>query len=327
MTTVRDEVNMPDNCNNITPPTFSFAGLPVCTQLENLQADIALVGIHYISPYPQNITDTRTAMETAPDAIRYQSRYFVDHLDHYDFDFNDVLLAGREIRMVDCGDVDRQSEHTEQNPASITAAIRTILNSGAVPIVMGTDEGGFIQVARAYENVKSLCVVHIDAHIDWRDERHGEREGYSSVMRRTSEMPWVKAMVQIGLRGIGSARRQEIEDAGSFGSVFIRAREIHREGPDACMAKIPTADRYLITIDADAFDIAIAPGVLFPTPGGLTFDETADLIQGIARKGSIVGINLYEVRPQRDVNGLTALTAAQLIINFIGSLAHSGQIG
>ena len=93
------------------------------------------------------------------------------------------------------------------------------------------------------------------------------------------------------------------------------------------MAKIPTADRYLITIDADAFDIAIAPGVLFPTPGGLTFDETADLVRCIASKGSIVGINLYEVRPQRDVNGLTALTAAQLIINFIGTLAHSGQIG
>ena len=197
---------MSEKWNYITPPQQSFAGLPVCTQIEDLQADIALVGIHYVSPYPQKIPDTTTAVETAPDAIRHQSRHFVDHLDHYDFDFNDLLLAGREIRMVDCGDVNRQSEHTEQNPANITTAIRTILEGGAVPIVMGTDEGGFIQVVRAYENVKSLCVVHIDAHIDWRDERHGEREGYSSVMRRTSEMPWVKTMVQIGLRGIEKAR-------------------------------------------------------------------------------------------------------------------------
>ena len=120
---------------------------------------------------------------------------------------------------------------------------------------------------------------------------------------------------------------QEVDDARLFGSVFIRAREVHRDGVEACIEKIPAADRYLITIDADAFDTAIAPGVLFPTPGGLTFDETTDLVQAIARKGPIVGINLFEVRPQLDITGLTALTAAQLIINFIGTLAHSGQIG
>ena len=105
-------------------------------------------------------------------------------------------------------------------------------------------------------------------------------------MRRASEMPWVKAMVQIGLRGIGSARRCEVDDALAFGSVFIRAREVHREGIDACMEKIPAADHYLIPIDADVFDTAIAPGVLFPSPGGLTFDEITYLVREIARKGS-----------------------------------------
>jgi arginase family enzyme len=59
----------------------------------------------------------------------------------------------------------------------------------------------------------------------------------------------------------------------------------------------------------------------------MTFDETADLVRGIALKGSIAGINLFEVRPELDMNHLTASTAAQLAINFIGTLAHSGQIG
>lgn len=85
--------------------------------------------------------------------------------------------------------------------------------------------------------------------------------------------------------------------------------------------------RYLITIDTDALDTAIAPGVLFPSPGGLTFDETTDLVRGIALKGQIVGISLFEVRPERDINGLTASTCAQLIINFIGTLVRSGQFG
>ena len=318
---------MPDNYHCLTPPPHSFAGLPVCKQLCDLEADIAFVGIHYVSPYPQKGPASQTAIASAPDAIRRKSLHFTDHLEHFDFDFNDALLAGRRVKMVDCGDVDGQPQSGQPHPEHITSAIGTILKTGAMPIVLGTDEGGFIQVVRAYDGYRDICVIHLDAHIDWREQRHGVREGYSSVMRRTSEMPWVQSMAQIGLRGIGSARQQEVDDALSFGSVFIRAREVHRDGVDACIEKIPTADQYLITIDADVFDIAIAPGVLFPTPGGLTFDETADLVQGIARKGSIVGINLFEVRPQLDVTGLTALTAAQLIINFIGTLAHSGQIG
>ena len=320
---------MPENWNQITPPEHSFAGLPVCTQLNDLEADIAIIGLHYVSPYPQKspATTSRDSAETAPDAIRRQSSRFIDHLEYYDFDFDDVLLAGRQVRMLDCGDVDRQLNGADQNPEHITAAIRTILNRGAIPIVLGTDEGGFIPAMRAYDGYSAICVVHVDAHIDWRDQRHGEKEGYSSGMRRASEMPCVKAMAQVGLRGIGSARQQEVDDAVAFGSVFIRAREVHREGVAACIERIPAADHYLITIDSDAFDMAIAPGVLFTSPGGLTFDETTDLVQGIARKGSIVGINLFEVRPELDTNNLTASTGTQLIINFIGTLAHSGQIG
>ena len=286
-----------------------------------------IIGLHYVSPYPQKSAAARAAVETAPDAIRRRSSRFIDYLDHYDFDFNDVLLAGRKVRMVDCGDVDKELSGSGQNTENITAAIRTLLSRGTIPVALGTDEGGTIPALRGYDVHEALCVVHIDAHIDWRDERDGVREGYSSVMRRASEMPWVKAMVQVGLRGIGSARQQEIDDALAFGSVFIRAREVHREGIDACIERIPAADHYLITIDSDAFDTAIAPGVLFPSPDGLTFDETTDLVRGIARKGSIVGIHLFEVRPELDTNNLTATTAAHLIINFIGTLAHTGQIG
>ncbi|MBW2480377.1 MAG: hypothetical protein JRF38_10345 [Deltaproteobacteria bacterium] len=59
----------------------------------------------------------------------------------------------------------------------------------------------------------------------------------------------------------------------------------------------------------------------------MTFDETADPVRGIALKGPIAGINLFEFRPGLDMNRLTASTAALLVINFTGTLAHSGQIG
>lgn len=319
---------MSENGKWITPPANGFAGLPVCTQLQRLEADIALIGLHYQSPYPQEfpVRSTQNAPPAAPNAIRRQSSIFTGHLNHYDFDFNDTLLADGAVRIVDCGDIDNPRSGGGQKPEHITAAIRTLLDRGAIPIAMGTDEGGAIPVIRAYNGYGKLCVVHIDAHIDWRDEREGVREGYSSVMRRASEMPWVNFMAQVGLRGIGSARQKEVNDALAFGSVFIRARDLHRKGVAACIGKIPSADHYLITIDADALDTAIAPGVLFSSPGGLTFDEITDLLYAIALKGTIVGFNLFEVRPERDINDITASTAAQLIINFMGTLVHTGQI-
>ena len=59
----------------LTPPAQSFAGLPVCTKLTDLEAEIAIIGLHYVSPYPPIVTEveSRNTVESAPDAIRRQS--------------------------------------------------------------------------------------------------------------------------------------------------------------------------------------------------------------------------------------------------------------
>jgi len=75
--------------------------LPVWTRLENLEADIAIIGLYYVSPYPAILTAdaAKTEAKSAPDAIRRQSSIFIDHLDHYDFNFDDVLLANRQVQI------------------------------------------------------------------------------------------------------------------------------------------------------------------------------------------------------------------------------------
>jgi agmatinase len=211
---------MSENWKYITPPTLSFAGLPVCTQLDKLEADIAIIGLHYVSPYPQRsqAATSGTGAETAADAIRRQSARFIDHLDHYDFDFNDLLLAGRQVRLVDCGDVDRQPAGGGPNPENITAAIRAILNRGAIPIALGTDEGGVIPVLRAFDAYADFCVVHFDAHIDWRDERDGVREGGLKV--------WLKSVC--GVSAVRASRRSTMPDH-SEASLFAPVKYTGRE--------------------------------------------------------------------------------------------------
>jgi arginase family enzyme len=112
-----------------------------------------------------------------------------------------------------------------QNSRRTTEASRAILDRGAVPIVLGGDHAVPIPVFRVYEGHSDIHIVQIDTHIDWRHERHGMTEGLSSPMRWTSEMAWGRGMTQIGIRGAGSARRQEFR-----GPLELRLTDYRRRG-------------------------------------------------------------------------------------------------
>jgi agmatinase len=140
-------------------------------------------------------------------------------------------------------------------------------------------------------------------------------------------MAWVSGMAQIGLRAVGSARQGEVDDARAWGSILVGAEELHRNGVDAALERIPAAERYYITFDADGLDPTIAPAVLTPGFGGIDYYEASNLLRGIARKGRIVGMDFVEIVPHLDVGDVTSLVAARLILNLIGQMAWNGQIG
>jgi agmatinase len=303
----------------------TFVGFPRCDDLEALDADVAIIGVPYGVPY--DMEGSTSPSSAAPRAIREQSLRWNRYLTHYDCDFGGELFAGRTVRIVDCGNVAMVPGRYDDNNAATTAAIRTVLDRGAVPIVLGGDHAIPIPVMRAYEQAGPICIVQIDAHLDWRDEIGGVSLGLSSPMRRASELPYVEGMAQIGIRGVGSARRQEFDATRAYGSVLIGAAELHRDGIDAALSKIPPADRYYITFDADGLDPSIAPGVGYPSFGGLTYYQAFDLLRGVAAKGPIVGFDFVEVVPALDVRNLTSMLAARLTLNLLGAMAHSGQIG
>jgi len=303
----------------------TFLAMPRCTDLDTLNADIAIIGISYSTPY--DMAASRGDCSAAPDAIRAQSLRPARFLTHYDFDFGGDIFAGRTVRIVDCGDVAMTPGAYEANNHTATGAIRAILDHGAIPIVLGGDHAIPIPVLRAYEGRAPICIVQVDAHLDWRDERNGVRAGLSSPMRRASELSWICGMAQIGLRSVGSGRQSEFDDARAYGSVLIGAEELHRIGVEDVLARIPAAERYYITFDADGLDPSIAPGTRALAFGGVTYYEATNLLRGIAEKGTIVGLDFVEVAPAIDVRNMTSFLAARLILNLIGALAHTGQIG
>lgn len=308
------------------PPGYpTFLDMPRCDDIASLDADIAVIAVPYTEPY--DLVASRQISSSAPEAIRQQSLRFAPRLSHYDFDFKGPIFAGRQVKIVDCGDVAMAPGKYDANFQTATRAINAILDRGAIPIVLGGDHAVPNPVLPAYEGRGPIYIVQIDAHIDWRDERNGVRQGLSSPMRRASEMSWVSGMAQIGIRGTGSARQQDFDDAAAYGALIIGADELHEVGVNDVLSRIPDGAQYYITFDADGLDPAIAPGVRATSFGGVTYYEATKLLRGVAEKGKLVGFDFVEVVPSLDIANTTSFLAARLILNMLGALAHTGQIG
>jgi agmatinase len=165
-----------------------------------------------------------------------------------------------------------------------------------------------------------VYIFHVDAHLDWREEVHGVRRGYSSPLRWASRKPYISGMTQIGLRATGSARRPEYEAARAYGSHIFTAEEFHAGGAQPVLETIPRGANVYITVDADGLDPTEMPGVMGPAPGGLLFRQVAPLIRAIARTNRIIGMDVVEVAPSFDfANRITCITAGRLLLNAIGA--------
>jgi agmatinase len=126
-------------------------------------------------------------------------------------------------------------------------------------------------------------------------------------------------MTQMGIRNVSSSNVQDYRDARSAGSRILSVRQIRKLGVAGVLEAIPLAEHYYITIDIDGFDPSIAPGTGTPSHGGFLYYEVLEIIQALVLRGAhIVGMDLVEVAPAYDLSGITAILAAQLLLNSIG---------
>ena len=298
--------------------TLTFLGLPV--QLPDGRLPAAVIyGAGHGSTYPGKDS---AGHALAADAIRAASQHEAGLIGHWDFDLGGPLFEDTSVSCIDSGNLATIMHDNVGNRAVIEARTRDVLALGAVPILVGGDDSVVIPFLAGFADTGPVWILQIDAHIDWRDEVLGEHYGYSSPMRRASEMTHVAGMVQVGLRSVGSARRSEIEAARNYGSRFVTAREIHAQGVEAALRHIPERARVVITLDCDGLDPGVMPGVAARTPGGLSYTQAIDLIAGVGKRGRIVGFDLVELYPPADIAGLSALTAARLLVNAIGTIVR-----
>ncbi len=295
----------------------TFADLPRMSldELSPGVADVAILGAAHGTPYQPGAPSHAAG---GPAALRRALTWYDTRREHLDMDHGGPLLGA--ARAVDLGDVALDPEDDGgANRAAIAEAVRTVRAAAATPILLGGDDSVPIPFFEGFAG-EDIWIVQVDAHLDWRDEVGGVTHGFSSTMRRASEMAHVRGIVQIGARGVGSARAGELDDAVAWGAQIFPMRVIHADGLTPAIEAVPEGARIVLTMDADGLDPGLCPGVLSPAFGGLSYQQMLDLLEGLAARGTVVGATMVEYVPVQDPQGLGAKALARLLCNLIARM-------
>jgi len=209
---------------------------------------------------------------------------------------------------IDLGDIQFSSEAAflediEQTVSDILARDTSVLS-------LGGDHSITYPIIKAYhEKHGTFSILHFDAHPDLYEEYEDNRFSHASPFARIMEDNLVTNLVQVGVRTINPHQRAQIE---RFGVNTIEMKEWYPEYP------IEMSGPVYISLDLYALDPAFAPGVSHHEPGGFTTRDIIRIIQNL--QVPIIGADIVELNPQRDVMDMTAMVAAKLLKELAGKM-------
>ena len=220
------------------------------------------------------------------------------------------LELGADIVVEDAGDL--PLDETADDFDRIRAAASAAMQAGAVPIFLGGDHMVTNPIVAGIADVRGpVNILHFDAHPDIYDDFEGDPLSHASPFARIMERGHAKRLVQVGIRTLNTHCRQQAE---RFGVEIIEMRNF-----EAASVPIPEGPLY-VSIDMDALDPAFAPGVSHHEPGGLSVRDILNVLHRI--EAPIIGADVVEYNPTRDINGMTAVVAAKFVKELAGLAAR-----
>jgi arginase len=200
--------------------------------------------------------------------------------------------------------------HDLQEYFDIEKGTMEILSKGAIPFSLGGDHSIAYPILKAISaHHGPVRIIQFDAHNDLYDDFEGNPFSHASPFARIMENGLADHLIQIGTR---TTSQHQMDQVRRFGIEHYSMRDL----ADLSFSKIDSP--IYISFDMDVLDPAFAPGVSHHEPGGMSTREALRLLHQI--KGSIVGMDLVEYNPDRDLNGVTAMVAAKVAKEMIDLL-------
>lgn len=269
-------------------------------------ANIVIIGV----PDESKSHAKRKGTSRAPDVLRIASN------ESEFFERGGKLIPTCPMRgrldskqVFDAGDVASKQELRE--------IVSNVLSAGKLPIMIGGDHSLTTETIKAVSAGKKLSILYFDAHPDFVSS---VQNYYGSVLTDSSSSINFRKSMLIGTR---AAEPEEIENAKAAGLKIITPLDIAELGVKkvAQMIKARTVgSKIYISVDLDCVDPASAPGVSVPSPAGLSAIDLIYLLNRVISGGNVVGIDIVELAPDYDVNGMTATLAARILSECIASI-------
>ena len=270
----------------------------------NGKYDIALIGV----PFDEKSSFLRGPAE-GPQAIREASTgAAINPYTELGVDLS------TDVVWVDKGDIDVSGNFPEI-AARIGSRVDEVLHQGAVPVILGGDHSITYPIVKAVaRKYAALDILHFDAHPDLYLEYEGDPFSHACPFARIIEENLVDNLVQVGIRAATPAHKALAAQHN------IRMLEM-RDLPTAL--DLNFSHPLYISFDVDALDPAFAPGVSHCEPGGLSTRQVIQIIHSLQAR--IIGLDVVEVNPARDVSGITASAAVKIIMEVMGKMVVSNQ--
>ncbi len=255
---------------------------------------IEIIGI----PYDENSSYLRGAA-LAPDHIRKAL-----HCGSMNLTTENGINLENSNAWRDAGNIKWQDETPTKaaRAEAINEFVSNILKQGHQVLTLGGDHSITFPLVQAHAKIHpELTILHLDAHPDLYDELDANRYSHASPFARIMEHKLAKRLIQVGIRTLNA---HQLEQAERFKveiismNAFTPNLKLQLDGP------------VYISLDLDVLDPAFAPGVSHHEPGGMS---TRDLITFLhSLNANVIGADLVEYNPTRDLVGMTAMVAAKL---------------
>ena len=222
-----------------------------------------------------------------------------------------------DIAVFDSGDIELPFGNPEIPLAMIEERAAIILNDGKIPVMLGGEHLVTLGAVRAaHKKYPDLCIVHLDAHADLREDYLGVTLSHACVMRHCHDILGDGRIYQLGIR---SGAREEFDFARE-GHVEMHPFNFSAAG---AIAKKLDGRAVYLTIDLDVLDPSIFPGTGTPEAGGATFTELLTAISTITGGGmNIVACDVNELSPAYDISGVSTSVACKVLRELLLSVVR-----
>jgi arginase family enzyme len=187
-------------------------------------------------------------------------------------------------------------------------------------IFLGGDHSISYSLGRAFldycrEESKEPCLIVFDAHPD-----------LMPAMKFPTHEEWLRGLIASGfpaknvlLVGLRNPDPEELRFIKERGIKTLNINELLLDIENACdtIMEFSSGKELYLSLDVDVIDPCFAPGTGYKEPGGLTSREFLYLIQRLNKIKSLKAIDLVEINPVLDKEGITVKLGAKILSELI----------